>query len=278
MKKKQERFQEKLVVVTRSKQGSARWLKYFHEYSSFTPYYFPTIEVVPIIDSSPELVAVLSIVPQEISSFEWLVFTSANAVHFFTEFLENKKIQNKTSSKNTNKEGIPKIAAIGEWTENALRDAGFKVAFVSSNTDAKTLAKELPFSVGILDKRAALKILLLRAAVASSELVAILEKRGARVTDLPVYQTKSITRPDAKFSRLLAGEHIGCVTFASSSSVEGFRARVSAQLLDKARALPAIAISQQVGILLKRQGFTNVKVAKKPSIEGIVAAIRTLGL
>jgi|GEM_PF-760208 len=244
------------VVLTRSTAGNRKWTASFTS-RGINIYEFPTIETHPL-DLTPELKQTLG----RLNQFDWLIFTSVAGVRY-TESLLAKLSEKLIDIK------MPSVAAIGEKTSAAIRKAGMHVAFQPSSVDGATLAAELtPVK--------AQNILLLRTAIASTELATILRQRNASVTDLAVYTTRLRTDNDPRFSRLLQSGKIGFLTFASPSAVRGFSQRLSPVDFQIAQTLPAIAIGASVAIELNASEFRHVHIASKPTAEAIIESILEL--
>lgn len=142
-----------------------------------------------------------------LGEYDWIVFTSANAVRFFWSLKGG-----------TGRDSLPpgvRIAAIGPATAAALRETGATPSVVPT----AFRAAELPAAMGAI---AGSRILLPRSAQGRDETLAVLEAAGARVEHLAIYRTV-FTRPPAAELRLL-DERIDAVTFASPSAVNGFNA------------------------------------------------------
>lgn len=259
----------KRIVVTRSVEGNAAW-KVFLERAGAMVYELATIRTVSTRHNTK-----LARALKNMADFDWIIFTSAAAPRFL-------KLPAKNFKKKSGK--LPKVAVIGKETAEAARGAGYRIAFQPSKADSKTLALELPLASGVrghagrdgLGGHPGQSILLLRSAIASSELVDALKKRGAKVADVAVYRTESIRRRDAAFAKLLADGRIDYITFASPSAVQGFCARVGKQSLAAARSLPVLAIGSTVSAALEQRGFKNVHVAKEPTIEVMIASMAVM--
>lgn len=243
----------KLVVVTRSVEGSEPWIKYLKEQGA-TPYFFPTIEIVPA-DITPAIENAL----KNISDFDWVIFTSAAGVRSM-KFLAEK------SGIDLSAKRMPKIATIGIATAAATKRLGYRVAFQPSESNGVALGYELEPVNGK-------SILLLRTAIASHDILKILEVRGGKITDLSLYKTIYHRDPDPKFEKLLQNGKIDFLTFASPSAVRGFFKRVPRNLIPKTKEIPSIAIGPKVGEVLKKAGFKNIEITKEPTIEAIVAGV-----
>jgi uroporphyrinogen-III synthase len=244
----------KLVVVTRSVEGSEPWIKYLKEQGA-TPYFFPTIEIVPA-DITPTIENAL----KNISDFDWVIFTSAAGVR-------SMKLLAEKSGINLSPKRMPKIAAIGIATAAAAKRIGYRVAFKPSESKGVALGYELEPVNGK-------SILLLRTAIASHDILKILKVRGGKITDLSLYKTIYRRDPDLKFGKLLESGKIDFLTFASPSAVRGFFQRVPKNLIPKSKEIPSIAIGEKVLEALKKAGFKNIKIAKEPTVEEMVACLK----
>jgi len=243
----------KLIVLTRSTEGSAPWIKYLEERGARV-YLFPAIEIAPVA-LTPKIKNIL----KNISDFDWVVFTSAAGVRALKELTATVKI-------NIPRARAPKIAAIGVATAKAVRAAGYRVAFQPSTPSSAALAFELE---PVRDR----SILLLRTAIAPHDMHKVLTARGANVTELSIYKTVLRSDPDPKFEKLLARGRIDFLTFASPSAVRGFFKRVPPALRARARTLPAIAIGASVAASLRKAGFKDVRTASEATIEGMMEAV-----
>ena len=109
---------------------------------------FPTIEIQPIDVNSAYINAV--------NEYDWIVFTSINAVEIFYERLRENR-------KDVRAFGTSKICAVGPKTVEALNRIGIQPDFVPSHSRGSTIAAEIG---DVRDK----KILLPRAKIATADL------------------------------------------------------------------------------------------------------------
>src|SRR5207253_4534876 len=116
-----------------------------------------------------------------------------------------------------------------------------------------------------------LRVLLARADAAAPDLPRLLRAAGAAVDTLDVYRT--VEGPEASRASLdlaLADPDLAAVVFASGSAVRGMR-----RLADHdVRSLPAVTIGPATSEVARREGFRVAAEAEKPSVEGMVAAVR----
>lgn len=246
----------KLIVLTRSAEGSAPWKKYLEKQGAKV-YFFPTIEIVPV-KLTPKIKNTL----KNIADFDWVVFTSAAGVRSKEELAKKLKINVSTAQ-------MPKVAVLGDATAAAASAMGYKAAFQPSTPGSAALAFELEPVRGR-------SVLLLRSALAARDMHDVLTARGAHVTDLAIYKTLYRRDPDPKFLKLLESGRIDFLTFASPSAVRGFfqRLRFQKKFIERARVLPTLAIGPSVAVILKKAGFKNIRVAEVPGIEGISETVK----
>jgi len=249
------RQSSKLVVITRTTAGNRSWQKQL-EAQGLLVYCLPTIETVAL-----PLTTELSSVLNHLAEYDWLILTSATSARFMQKLAEQAGLRLPTQD--------IRVAAVGEQTARAARAAGLRVAFRPSKADSATLCAEIPPVQGS-------HILIPRTTIASEELAVALESRGARVTSLPIYETRTIDTPDTNFTELLRDNLVGYLTFASPSAVRGFSKRVTAPYMQKAHQLPAIAIGHSVAVALSSAGFQQVHVSGTPTIDGIIKTLRQL--
>lgn len=138
---------------------------------------------------------------ESLDAFDWLLFTSANAVVVFAEQQEELGVDE-----------VPcRIASIGAATSRAVREAGLRVHLQPEIAVAESFARALrPHARG---KR----MLLVRAESARDVLPLELERAGASLTIATAYRTVV----PAKSVDALRHEmpNLSAITFASSSAV-----------------------------------------------------------
>jgi uroporphyrinogen-III synthase len=92
--------------------------------------------ILPLIKTVEKVVPTDPLRMQTCASYEWLIFTSANAVHFFGRKMEQVGLTT---------EDIPvKIAAVGSETAKALEDIGFRADFIPTTFSADHFVDEFP--------------------------------------------------------------------------------------------------------------------------------------
>jgi len=145
----------------------------------------------------------------DIGNYDWLLFTSINAIKFFFKRLWDKGMDGRDLKG-------PRIAVVGTATADYLQQYGIKADLLPTEFTGEGLADDL-LKLGVDGT----KILLPRALKAREILPGKLREGGAEVTVAPVYQN---VRPDdyAAVRQALEEKRIDMVTFTSSSTVRNF--------------------------------------------------------
>lgn len=192
------------VLVTRPKQRSSHTAELLREKGAEV-LELPSIKTVALEDQS-----LLSGALDQISGYQWLVFTSPTGVEVFFDYLIIQKKDIRCLS------GI-KLAAIGQGTAKALEQRGLQVDLVPEVYDGEALGKAL---AEILEGGE--KILIPRASIGNESLPALLREAGAEVDDIPIYETVYERSPLIDLKKELEQGNINCVVFTSASTVKGF--------------------------------------------------------
>jgi uroporphyrinogen III methyltransferase/synthase len=139
----------------------------------------------------------------------------------------------------------------------------------------KYVAKDIAKAIAEKDDLENLRILMLRAEVANSELPKLLEEKGAIVDDVPVYQTVPETEDVNGAAARLQAEGADWVTFASSSAVENFHARFNLPaLLKQFPGMRTASIGPETTKALVALGLKPTVEAKAHTIAGLVQAVQ----
>ncbi|MEO6922649.1 MAG: uroporphyrinogen-III synthase, partial [Bryocella sp.] len=213
------------------------------------PVLVPTIEIVPPV-SFESLDAVVG----KLDRFEWVVFTSANAVEVF-------------AARCSRRVGLPKVAAIGAATARALVAAGFVVELVPEVAVAESLAEAL---VAVGAKRVAI----VRAEVARDVLVARLEEAGAQV-EIGVAYRNVVPKGSADRLRLFATEGWpAAVTFTSASTVRNLVALLAEAGVVLPEGVKRVSIGPVTSAAMRELGIPAHAEAKEAGIAALVDAVK----
>ena len=181
----------------------------------------PTLEIVPP-SSWDDLDGAIA----QLSSFDWLILTSANGVHAFFErlALAPNGIDNLTHIK---------IAVVGKKTASSLEAYGYKPTFTPPNFVADSLVSEFPDAHTLASSR------LLFPRVESGGRAVLVQEfttQGATVVEVPAYQSQCPEKIDPHAFADLKAEQVDVITFASSKTVRYF-----AQLFTQALLLDTLS-------------------------------------
>ena len=203
------------VMITRARAQAAEFAAALEAYGARVVA-CPTIEIV-----APESYALLDEAIENLFGYDWLVFTSANAVEHFLRRLGalGREVCELDSLR---------VCAVGEATAERLTAAHVHVDVIPRKFQAEGVFAALADYLGGRDHFDGLNFLMPRAAVARDFLPHALEAAGARVDCVTAYRTvRPETTDRARVEALLVGGGVDCVTFTSSSTVHNF-----AQLFD----------------------------------------------
>lgn len=224
--------------------------------AGFEPIYFPVIEIRPM-ENNAELDQAL----KNLNKYDWVVFTSVNAV----DVVFDKR------SPLLKGEGLGvRFAAIGPKTAEALRKHNIEPDFIPKEYVAEAI---LPGMGDLKNKW----VLLPRAEIARKQLPEAIVKAGGTAHEISVYKTLS-TQPDVEgLTALKLG--VDVITFTSESTVENFVAMMRQNKLD-ALNLPNNPLFACIGPITEQaardEGLVNLVVAKEYTSEGLIQIISNL--
>ena len=191
----------KRIVVTRAT-DQAHELQHSLEAKGAEVLLLPTVSFAPATDH-----ASLDAAIQHVAEFDWILFTSQNAVRFFSLRarglgLRPGAIQNPR----------PLVAAVGPATAQAATEEGFRVDTVPASHSGEALAQELWGAIG------GRKVLLPRSDRADDRLPAALREAGAQVTEIVAYRTAPPDSLDPEIMQRIRRAEVNAIVFASPSS------------------------------------------------------------
>ncbi len=245
------------VVVTRAREQASGLLEKMRELGACC-YEFPTIEIQPL-----ESYALVQDTIFELSEFDWLVFTSVNGVRFFWSELRRAGLDARVFC-------AARVAAIGPATAQALKEKGIHPDFVPDKYVAESVVQGL-LDLGIKNKW----VLIPRALKAREVLPAELQKAGAHVKILPVYQTGLAQKSGREIVRLMHGDEIDYITFTSSSTVENFFSLIEPEEVRsfQNQGLKLVCIGPVTAKTLEGFGLKTDIMPGEYTIPGMVQAI-----
>ncbi len=192
----------KRIVITRAAAQAAEAGRALAERGG-VPLYFPTIHIAPAADPG-----LLDDALWNAKAFDWIAFTSANAV---------RAVGDRLTVLGLTIEALhgPALAAIGPATAAALSGWGLSATVLPDEATGEALAAAL----GEVRGR---RVLLPQGDIARPQLAAALTAGGAQVTAVTAYRTLTAAPDASALAELQRG--VDAVTFASPSAVAGWAA------------------------------------------------------
>lgn len=189
-------LEHKRIVVTRAA-CQADSLSGMLREAGADPIELPLIEFRPLLTVN-EAQHTLS----KLDEFDWIIFTSSNAIRFFFELLGGQQIPD-----------CIRLACVGGKTASTLAEFSRRPDFVPARFSGRDLADEMEVIAGQ-------KILYPSPKEVASNLAGSLEAKGAVVVRWPIYETVPVRLKSSDLQMLKAG--IDVITFASPSVVDSF--------------------------------------------------------
>ena len=221
------------------------------------PVEVPVIEIQP-----PASYDALDTSLRKLETYDWLILTSANAVQVLAERAAASGIVFAEKS--------PQVAAVGNATAEAARQAGLTVAVIPDAYVAEGL-------VSLLGQRVhGKRVLLARAAVARDVIPAALRAFSAFIDVVDAYQNVIPEGAPERLRKALHGR-IDAATFTSSSSATHLAevARTAGVLFPFA-GVPAISIGPITSATLRDLGWTPAAESNIHDIPGLLRTIADL--
>jgi uroporphyrinogen III methyltransferase/synthase len=205
----------KRILVTRPREQAAE-LSDLLESLGAQAIEAPMIRIAPPEDYGP-----LDEACAHLGEFDWIVFSSANAIDAFMGRLMASPLDVRAL-------GGVKLCAVGPATSRRLADHGLKVDLVPPEYHAEALARAISSNGNV----SGLRIFLPRADIGREVLADELRKQGADVVEAVAYRTV-VVDPEQEggpdIYRLLLERRIDVVTFTSASAVRNFVKLVGAE-------------------------------------------------
>jgi uroporphyrinogen-III synthase len=245
----------KHILITRARAQADEFAEKLRA-AGFQPIYFPVIDIQPV-ENNIALERALS----KLSCYEWIVFTSVNAVDVVFEAFSPLLLH---------EERRTKFAAIGPRTAEGLKARGILPEFVPEEYVAEAI---LPGLGDLLGKW----VLMPRAETARKALPEAIFNAGGVPHEITVYKTLP-TQPNLE-GLLALHKGVDVITFTSQSTVMNFIAIAEKNGLDP-RNLPNDPVFACIGPITgqaaKEAGLSDIVIAKEYTTDGLLAALKNL--
>jgi uroporphyrinogen-III synthase len=242
------------IVVTRSPQQAALLAEKLEQLGAEVL----LLPMVQFTEPPAEQTAALDEAIRALPDFDWLLFTSANAVRFFLA---------RCRALDCWPQEAIRVAVVGPATRDALEAEGLQAAIAPREFRAQTLAEEIAPEV---EGR---RILMPRSNQAGDELPGLLREAGAIVTDVVAYANAQPEMSGPAFEALLRGD-VDAVTFFSPSAFRHFSSLLDGEALRRLTSRVALAAVGPVTAEVIRQAGLPVAVQAPQATTGsLVAAL-----
>ncbi len=260
--------QAKRILITRTRQQASEFAAQL-ELLGAIPILIPTIEIVP-----PASYASLDAAIGQLHRFDWLLFTSANAVEVFDQrrlrLAQNRAASSPDPENPTNSQAtLPRIGVIGPATARAVQSIGLPVDLMPPQYVAESLAAAL------LADAPGRSFLLIRAAEARDHLPQTLTAAGASVTITEAYRNQVPPGSIPALQRLFSDLSLqpDAITFTSASTARNLFDLLEAAGLTLPPHITFASIGPITSQTLRDLGHPPTVEAATPTISALVQAL-----
>jgi uroporphyrinogen III methyltransferase/synthase len=246
----------KKILITRAREQSGEFSVSLKKLGA-EAIEFPTIDIVPPLHWKE-----LDRAIDQIKSYDWIIFTSANGVKFFFQRLGERGLSFRFPAS-------LKVCAIGPATANQLKEKGIRVGYTPEEFVAEAILKGFR-KMTVQGKR----ILLARVKQARDVLPNGLKKLGAEVDVVEAYRTIIPKGGSKRLRQLLIEGKIDVITFTSSSTVIHFVELLKKENLKK--LLKGIAIACIGPVTSRTAERLGIKIHIQPDEYTIPALTRAI--
>lgn len=246
----------KRVVVTRAAEQNGELIQELASRGAI-PVLLPLLSFAAPDDYAPVDAAV-----GMLAEFDWVIFTSVNAVRAVAARTRHSGYGEKQSA------GVPNVATVGPATTAAAKEAGFRVTHMATTHNGITLAREL--GERVRDK----KVFLPRSDHANPDLPDALRKYGGQVTEVVAYRTVAPTSTEQRKWSQMLNDGADAILFFSPTAVTHLAEQLEHGELSAAQdRMAMVAIGPVTANALKQANIERMTVAADTTP---VAAVKAL--
>ena len=260
----------KRILITRTRRQASELATQLEAFGAI-PILIPTIEIVPPASFAALDAAITRLRTPGDKRFDWLLFTSANAVEAFHTRLTLQAAAPRSSLQANSFPGDSslKVAAIGPATAAAVQRIGLPVDLIPPKYIAESLAESL------LPEAAGKSFLFVRAAEARDVLPEILTAAGASVTIAEAYRNEIPAGSIPTLQQLFAlpENRPDAITFTSASTARNFFTLHQAAALTMPPGITLASIGAITSQTLRDLGHKPTLEAPAATIESLVQSL-----
>src|SRR6202795_4391515 len=244
---------EKIVMVTRAAAQSGELCEELNARGA-------RVKILPLVSFSPtENYDALDAALTGIETFDWVLFTSINAV----QVVERRGNELNRGLDRAVK--LPRAAAVGPVTADAAEAAGFSVEYVAVEHSGTGLARELE------EELRSKKVFLPRSDRANPELPAALRRCGALVTEVVAYRNLPPSTTDREKLHESLKDGVDGILFYSPSAVQNFVELLGRERLGTLQGREImVAIGHATSAALSSAGIQRIARAGDTTTKAVV--------
>jgi uroporphyrinogen III methyltransferase/synthase len=249
----------KRIVVTRAPEQAGEFIKQLRALGAEV-LLLPTVRFEEPEDSVPLERAI-----RELATFDWLIFTSPNAVQFFNRRFAQLDM---TADQRQLLLAHPRVAVVGLATGETALEVGFSVDYQAQTFRGESLAAELGPQV------AGKRVLLPRSNLANPAMLMMLRAAGATVVEVVAYRTLAPSTFDAAVMAALQRGEVDVVTLFSPSALRHLIDEIGLETLRRHSGKMALAaIGPVTSEAARRAGLAVAIEAPEATAMSLAAAI-----
>jgi uroporphyrinogen III methyltransferase/synthase len=246
----------KRIIITRAARQSVELLDKLGQLGALP-------SMLPLVSfSAPEDYSPLDAALEQLEQFDWIIFTSENAVRAVVKRASVRGNLRNVAGRRS------RAAAVGPTTAVAAERAGFFVDYQAKTHSGAALANELGERVRNQS------IFLPRSDRANPDLPGLLRAHGAQVTEVVAYRTVTPVNLDReKIAAIVSGE-TEALLFFSPTAVENFSGIAGDRtLVDLQQRMAITAVGPITAHELNQAGVHTLVVAVEPTSDAVIAAL-----
>ncbi|ABM74751.1 putative uroporphyrinogen III synthase [Prochlorococcus marinus str. NATL1A] len=250
---------DKKIIITRALEQTSEAREIFRK-NGAEVFDLPSLVIGPPDDWEP-----LDGALKEITTFDWIIFSSANGVRNVDERMKEIGLSLSEISENI------QIAAVGRKTASLLEDMDVKVSFVPPSFVADSLVEYFP------QNQKGLKLFIPRVQTGGRSILSDSFKlKGAEVTEVAAYESSCPKDIPQKTIDALNSGQIDIIAFTSSKTVKNtvslFTKHFGENWLKLIQKIQLVSIGPQTTISCKNLIRKPDKEASPHDLEGLLQA------
>jgi uroporphyrinogen III methyltransferase / synthase len=212
--------------------------------------------------SAPEDYGPMDAALDRLEEFDWIIFTSENAVRAVVKRAEVRGNLRNVAGRRS------RAAAVGPTTATAAERAGFFVDYQAQTHSGAALANELG------EKLRGQTVFLPRSDRANPDLPQLLRNYGAEVTEAIAYRTVTPVNLDQEKIAAIVNGEVEAILFFSPTAVEHFVGILgNEKLRDLQSRLAITAVGPITANALRQSGVDRLFVAEDTTADAVIAAL-----